>query len=77
MGDPHSLRRWRYWSRMRDTGLDAHQTRWQLLEECQDIAPLQLTADDHLASAINAVHLKYRLGDVQTDCRNHLHAWLL
>jgi hypothetical protein len=23
-----------------------------------------------LASAINAVHLKYRLGDVQTDCRN-------
>jgi hypothetical protein len=30
-----------------------------------------------LASAINAVHLKYRLGDVQTDCRNHLHARLL
>ena len=30
-----------------------------------------------MASAINAVHLKYRLGDVETDCRNHLHAWLL
>jgi hypothetical protein len=27
-----------------------------------------------LASAINAVDLKYRLGDVETDCPNHLHA---
>jgi hypothetical protein len=26
------------------------------------------------ASAINAVDLKYRLGDVETDCPNHLHA---
>ena len=41
------------------------------------LAPLQLTADDPLASGINAMHLKYRLGDVETDCRNHLHAWLL
>ena len=38
---------------------------------------LQLTADDHLASSINAVHLKDRLGDVETDCRNRLRSWLL
>ena len=35
---------------------------------------MRLTADDPLANGINAVHLKYRLGDVETDCRNHLHA---
>jgi hypothetical protein len=61
----------------RGTGLDAHQARWQLLEERKDMTPLQLPADDHLASGINAMHLNYRLGDVETDCRNHLHAWLL
>jgi len=30
----------------------------QLLEERQDVAALQLTADDHLASSINGMHLK-------------------
>ena len=30
-----------------------------------------------LACSINAVHLKDRLGDVETDCRNRLHDWLL
>ena len=38
---------------------------------------LQLTADDHLPGSINAVHLKDRLGDVETDCRDRLHSWLL
>src|SRR4051812_48924966 len=47
-----------------------------LLEECQDIAPLQLTAKDHLASGINAVNLKHRLGDVEPDCRDRLHGSL-
>jgi hypothetical protein len=61
----------------RGTGLDAHQARRQLLKEREDITTLQLPADDHLASGINAMDLKYRLGDVETDCRNHLHAWLL
>src|SRR6478609_2683268 len=37
----------------------------------------QLTADDHLPGSINAVYLKDRLGDVETDCRNRLHNWLL
>ena len=43
----------------------------------QDVATLQLTADDHLPGSINAVHLKDRLGDVETDCRDRLHSWLL
>jgi hypothetical protein len=30
-----------------------------------------------LASSINAVDLEYRLGDIETDCRDRLHAWLL
>ena len=31
---------------------------------------LQLTANDHLPGSINAVHLKNRLGDVETNCRD-------
>src|SRR5262249_34897582 len=31
----------------------------------------------HLAIGVNAVHLKTRLGDVETDCLNCLHVWLL
>src|SRR5262249_50796443 len=42
-----------------------------------DVATLQLTAEDHLAIGVNAVHLKTRLGDVETDCLNCLHVWLL
>jgi hypothetical protein len=34
---------------------------------------LQLTADDHFAIVIDAVDLKYRLGNVETDCRDRLH----
>src|SRR5262245_39824838 len=44
--------------------LDSDQAWWQLLEERQDVAPLQLTANDRLPSSINAMHLKDRLGDV-------------
>jgi hypothetical protein len=29
------------------------------------------------ALRINATHLKYRLGDIETDCRDRLDAWLL
>jgi hypothetical protein len=61
----------------RGAGLNANEAWRQLLEERQDIAPLQLTADYHLASAINAVDLKHRLGDVETDCRDRMHVWLL
>ena len=56
----------------RGTGLDPNQARWQLLEEPQNIAALQLTADDHPAFRINAVHLKYRLRNIETDGRDRL-----
>src|SRR5476649_2317196 len=61
----------------RRAGLNAHQTRRQLLEERQDITTLQLAADDHLAYRIDAVNLKNRLGNVETDCRNLLHGAIL
>jgi hypothetical protein len=37
----------------------ANQAGWQLLEKRQDSAPLQLAADDHLASGINSVNLEH------------------
>jgi hypothetical protein len=48
----------------RGASLDANQAWWQLLEEHQDRAPLQLAADDYLPGAINPVNLEDRLGDV-------------
>ena len=51
---------------------------WTLLASgSQDVATLQLTTDDHLASGIYAVDLEHRFGDIETDCRDRLHAWLL
>src|SRR4026209_1738366 len=61
----------------RSTGLDANQAWRQLLEERQDVAALQLTANEHLAFCVNAVHLKDRLGNVKTDGGDRLHDWLL
>src|SRR6202011_1051113 len=61
----------------RCTSLNANETGRKFLEECQNVAPLQLTADYHLALRINAVDLKNRFGDVETDCRDRLHDWLL
>src|SRR5262245_41385716 len=57
--------------------LHTNEARRHFLEERQDVATLQLTAEDHLAIGVNAVHLKTRLGDVETDCLNCLHVWLL
>src|SRR5664280_1579273 len=61
----------------RGTGFDADQARRLLPVERQDVTPLQLPADDDLTFRINAVDLENRLGDVETDCRDRLHAWLL
>jgi len=36
----------------------------------QDVLAPQLTAYDQLAGRVNAMHLKDRLRDIQTDCRN-------
>jgi hypothetical protein len=57
----------------RGASLDANQARWQLLKERQHVATLQLAADNHPAGGINSVDLENRLGDVETDCRDHLH----
>ena len=48
----------------RGAGFDTDQTRRQLLEERQDIATLQLPANNHLAASVNAVNLENRLGDI-------------
>src|SRR6202521_141732 len=61
----------------RCTGLDANETRRQLLEKRQNVAALQLTAYGHIAFRVDAMDLKNRLCDVETNCRDRLHAWLL
>jgi hypothetical protein len=48
----------------RAAGFDTDQTWRQLPEERQDIATLQLPANNHLAANVNAVNLENRLGDV-------------
>jgi hypothetical protein len=60
----------------RCASLYTNQARLQLLEERQDLAALQLTADEHVAFRVDAVDLKHRLCDIETDCRDRLHAWL-
>ena len=57
----------------RGASFDTNQARRHLLEESQNVAALQLTADDHLAVSINAMDLKNRLRDIETDCRDSLH----
>jgi len=42
----------------RGASLDANQAWRQLLKERQDLATLQLAADDHLAASVNAVNLE-------------------
>jgi hypothetical protein len=57
----------------RSTGFDTNQARWQLLEECHYKAALELTTQDDFALGIDAVDLKNRLRNVETDCRDRLH----
>jgi hypothetical protein len=57
----------------RSTGLDANEARRQLLKEGQHVPALQLTTKDHLTIRVNAMNLKDRLRDIDTDSRNRLH----
>jgi hypothetical protein len=57
----------------RGAGLDAYQAWRELLEEREDIAPLQLTPEQYVTQRVDAVNLENRLGDVETDRRNRLH----
>jgi hypothetical protein len=42
----------------RSTSLNPNQAWWQLLEEREDLATLQMPADHHPTSSINAMNLK-------------------
>src|SRR6266487_1861389 len=57
----------------RRAGLDTDKARRQLLEESSDVTPLQLAPDDHMAFRVNAMDLKNRLCDVETNRRDSLH----
>src|SRR5437868_9437422 len=43
----------------------------------QNVAALELAANDYSTCRVNPVDLKNRLCDVETDCRDRLHVWLL
>ena len=57
----------------RGASFDADQAPRQLLEKCQHITALQLPANHYMAFRIDAVNLKDRLRDIETDCRDRLH----
>jgi len=57
----------------RRASFNANKARRQLCEKHQDLPTLQLTADDHLPSRINSMHLENRLRDVETNRCNCLH----
>ena len=54
-------------------GFDTNQARPQFLEEGQHVAPLDPTTQGDIALRIDAMNLKNRLRDVETNCRNRLH----
>src|SRR5207244_10911256 len=61
----------------RSAGFDADEARRQPLKEWQNVPALELAANDHITCRVNSVDLKNRLCDVETDCRDCLHVWLL
>src|SRR5580704_19610728 len=61
----------------RSAGFDTDQARWQLLKEHQHVASPELPTNDYIALRIDAMNLKDRFRDIETECRNHLHIWLL
>src|SRR5215470_332253 len=61
----------------RSAGFDADKARRQLLKEWQNVPALELTANDYVTCRVNSVDLKNRLSDIETNCRDRLHVWLL
>src|SRR5215475_3449740 len=61
----------------RSAGFDADKARRQLLKEWYDVPALELTANDYITCRVNSVDLKNRCRDIETDCRDRLHVWLL
>src|SRR5215831_11144063 len=61
----------------RSAGFHADEARRQLLKEWQNVPALELTANDYITCRVNCVDLKNRLSDIETNCRDRLHVWLL
>src|SRR4029434_4232387 len=61
----------------RSTGFDADEARRQPLKEWQNEPALELAANDYITCRVSSVDLKNRFGDIETDCRDRLHGWLL
>src|SRR5262247_2052140 len=61
----------------RSAGFHADEARRQLLKEWQNVSALELTTNDYITCRVNSVDLKNRLGDIETNCRDRLHVWLL
>src|SRR6516225_3752189 len=61
----------------RSAGFHADEARRQPLKEWQNVPTLELTANDYITCRVNPVDMKNRLCDVETDCRDRLHIWLL
>src|SRR6266545_3423702 len=59
------------------TGFDDYEARRQLLEEWHNVAALELAANDYMTCRVNSVDLKNRLCNIETNCRDRLHVWLL
>jgi hypothetical protein len=59
------------------TGFDAYEARRQILEEWHNVAALELAANDYMTCRVNSVDLKNRLCNIETNCRDRLHVWLL
>src|SRR5262245_16149410 len=54
-------------------GFNSNEARRQLLDEWQNVAALELAANEYITCSVNPVDLKNRFGDVEADCRNSLH----
>jgi hypothetical protein len=61
----------------RSAGFDADEARRQLLKKWQNVSALDLATNNYITRRVNAVDLKNRLGDIETDGRDRLHLWLL
>jgi hypothetical protein len=59
------------------TGLHSNQARLKPLEERQHLAAPQLATKPNLALGRDAVQLENILGQVEADCGNLFHGWLL
>jgi len=47
------------------------------LKKWQNLAALQLSANSYIALGVHTVDLEGRLGNIETDRCDRLHAWLL